>query len=244
MLAILALLGAVFTGRIFPVEAAATGALLLTASALFFHSLNWAQWKQLLGDTLVLTGSLMALLVGATIFSLVFRLFGTDRWIATIMTESTLPHLLAAALALALVGLCSWVLDAFEMIFVVIPIVAPPLIVMLGDAQQTAVLLLLVLQLGFLIPPLGYAVMIARSQLGHNQRMSSLLKALAPFILVQIMAIVGMLWFPAVAHLLDPAAPTEAPESEQEIERQMREMAAPANEGETSPELPGTPQKP
>ena len=54
-----------------------------------------------------------------------------------------------AALVLTLVALCAWVLDAFEMIFVIIPIMAPPLIILLGDAQQAAVLLLLVLRLSF-----------------------------------------------------------------------------------------------
>jgi TRAP-type mannitol/chloroaromatic compound transport system permease large subunit len=58
------------------------------------------------------------------------------------------------------------VLDAFEMIFVIVPVVAPLMILRLGDAQQVAVLLLLVLQLRFLVPPLGYAVMMARSQRG------------------------------------------------------------------------------
>lgn len=65
------------------------------------------------------------------------------------MLASPWSPLLTAALVLLLVALCVWVLDAFEMIFVVIPIVAPLLVVQLGDAQQAAVLLLLVLQLSF-----------------------------------------------------------------------------------------------
>ncbi len=152
---IVALLGSVFAGKLYAVEAAATGCVLLVSGALVSRSLQWAQWRLVLSDTLALSGALFALLVGATTFSLIFRLLGSDRWIAELLLNSAWSPRTTAALVLLAVALCAWVLDAFEMIFVVIPIVAPPLIAMLGDAQQTAVLLLLVLQLSFLIPPHG-----------------------------------------------------------------------------------------
>lgn len=152
---IVLLLAGVFSGRLFAVEAAATGAVLLVAGSLAGRSLSLAAWKAVCAESLQMTGALFALLVGASTFSLIFRLFGTDRWINALLLGSTLPPMVTAALILLMVGLCAWVLDAFEMIFVVIPLVAPVLIARLGDAQQAAVLLLLMLQLSFLVPPMG-----------------------------------------------------------------------------------------
>ena len=228
VLAIVSLLAAVFTGKMFAVEAAATGGSLLLMGALVTRSLTGAQWASVLTDTLALTGALFALLVGASTFSLIFRLLGTDRWIAELLLSSTLAPLWTAWLVLLAVALCAWVLDAFEMIFVVIPIVAPPLIFMLGDAQQAAVLLLLVLQLSFLIPPMGYAVLIARARSGLQAvATGTLIKALLPYILVQCAVTAVVFVLPWTVHQLDAPSSTAAdtqPMSEQELERRMQEM--------------------
>ncbi len=229
VLTIVLLLTAVFAGKMFAVEAAATGGTLLLMAALLTRSLSGSEWLEVLGDTLALTGALFALLVGSSTFSLIFRLLGTDRWISDILVHSELPRLWTAILVLLAVALCAWVLDAFEMIFVVVPIVAPPLVFMLGDAQQTAVLLLLVLQLSFLIPPMGYAVLIARSRSGlQSVGTGALLKALWPFILAQCAVTTLVFLAPSTVHLLDApvvAASQTEPLSDQEIEDQMREMA-------------------
>ena len=229
VLTIVALLGSVFAGKLYAVEAAATGCMLLLIGALATRALSVVQWRLVLGDTLALTGALFALLVGATTFSLIFRLMGTDRWIAELLLNSALSPRMTAALVLLAVALCAWVLDAFEMIFVVIPIVAPPLIAMLGDAQQAAVLLLLVLQLSFLIPPMGYAVLIARARAGLGAvAIGALLRALLPFVAVQCVVTVLVFVAPWTVHRLDavitPAAQS-SPLSEQDLDQQMRDMA-------------------
>jgi TRAP-type mannitol/chloroaromatic compound transport system permease large subunit len=241
--AILLLLGGVFTGQLFAVEAAATGGMLLVAATLATRALPWAAWREVLHDTLTLSGALFALLVGATTFSLVFRLWGTDLWITDLVQASPLPAHATAALVLLAVALCAWVLDAFEMIFVVIPIVAPALVLKLGDAQQTAVLLLLVLQLSFLIPPMGYAVLMARARAGFAAvPMAVLVRALAPYVLLQALVIAAVFAWPASVHLLDPPQPAGqqgAPLSEQDIIRQMEQMA-PRDEGDNN--APATPK--
>jgi len=240
--ATLLLLGGVFIGRVFAVEAAATGAIALVCTAVVTRSLTRAQWQAVLMDTMNLSGALLALLVGASTFSLVFRLWGTDMWITQTMQASTLPPVATAAAVLLLVALCAWVLDAFEMIFVIIPIVAPPLIILLGDAQQTAVLLLLVLQLSFLIPPMGYAVMMARTRSGLvHATLWRTLRALLPFIAVQCAVTAGVFLAPWTVHVLDAPAPTateEAAPSGQELDQLMRDMAdqGDAVDGKKAPE--------
>lgn len=240
-LSILFLLGGVFVGRLFAVEAAAAGGCMLAFGAAVTRSLDAKQWRSVLEDTFALSGALFALLVGATTFSLVFRLFGTDRWLADIVLASPFPPGVTAALVLLLVALCACALDAFEMIFVVIPIVAPLLIVQLGDAQQVAVLLLFVLQLSFLLPPLGYAVLMTRARAGLGRVDNpTLLKALAPFLAVQLAAGALVFAWPRITHLLDepaPAAnaPAAAPMSDADIVKQMEEMARQPDDGASAP---------
>lgn len=237
ILIIVLLLAGVFTGKLFAVEAAATGGCLLMLATLVRRSLSCSAWREVLYDTLTLTGALFALLVGATTFSLVFRAFGTDRWLSDFVLQSTLSPQLTALCVLLFIALCAWVLDAFEMIFVVIPIVAPAFIAKLGDAQQAAVLLLLVLQTSFLIPPMGYAFLMVRSRGGFSQApTSAIVKSLLPFILVQVTLTVCVFALPAIVHLLDApktAVSSESAKSEADIVEQMRKMSgAPALDGE------------
>ena len=245
---IVALLAAVFTGRLFAVEAAATAACLLVAWTVASRRLDRAQWHTVLFDTLALSGALFALLVGATTFSLVLRLFATDRWLAEMILASPLSPLATAACVLLAVALCACVLDAFEMIFVVVPIVAPLLVLELGDARQAAVLLLLVLQMSFLLPPMGYAVVMARSASRVPPvRTQALVRALAPFVGVQLAVIALVFAAPRMVHVLDEGntalnnttpgaiAPTDA-----DVTRQMEEMARPA-EPETEAAEPPQP---
>jgi TRAP-type mannitol/chloroaromatic compound transport system permease large subunit len=238
---ILFLLGGVFLGKLFAVEAAAAGGCVLATGALVARALDRAQWRWVFEETFALSGALFALLVGATTFSLVFRIFGTDVWMAQTVLASPFPPAVTAALVLLLVALCACALDAFEMIFVVVPIVAPLLIVQLGDAQQVAVLLLFVLQLGFLVPPLGYAVLMTRARAGLGRvGNATLLKALAPFLAAQLAVGVAVFAWPRITHLLDedaaaPATQTPAP-SDADIVRQMEEMARQPDDAASAPQ--------
>jgi TRAP-type mannitol/chloroaromatic compound transport system permease large subunit len=126
-LTIVALLGCVFTGKLLAVEAAATACLLLVLAALLTRALSPMVWKDVLEQTLVFSGALMAMLIGATVFCLVFRLWGTNHWLADQLLQSSWSPWQRALLVLGIVALCAWVLDAFEMIFVIVPIVAPPM---------------------------------------------------------------------------------------------------------------------
>jgi TRAP-type mannitol/chloroaromatic compound transport system permease large subunit len=244
ILGVLVLLAGVFTGRMLAVEAAATGGCLLALLAAASRALDAAARWAVLEDTLALSGALFALLVGATTFTLVFSLFGTGPWLA----QTALAAHASPLLLLALVAACAWILDAFELIFVIVPVVAPVLVLQLGDAQQAAVLLLLVLQAGFLLPPLGYAVLMARSAAGSPVLpRGALLRAVAPYLAVQLLVGGVVFAFPAVVHQLDgPAAAVPAEkESEEDLKGRMRDMGPPsaAEDGPTQ-DVPAAPARP
>lgn len=237
---VLLLLAGVFSGRMLAVEAAATGGCLLAVLAVATRALDLGSWGEVLLDTLALSGALFALLVGATTFSLVFGLFGTGAWLAQVTTG--VPG--SALLLLAAVAACAWILDAFEMIFVIVPVVAPLLVLQLADAQQVAVLLLMVLQAGFLLPPFGYAVLMTRSHAGLPPvATGTLLRAIAPYLAAQLVVGGAVFLFPSLVHQLDAAAapaPATARESEDDLVRRMRDMGpSPSPEDGPTMEPPG-----
>ena len=224
-LAIVGLLGSVAAGRLYAVEAAATGAVALFAWALISRRLDRATLRAVLADAITLTGLLMALLVAATSFSLVLRAFGTDALVAEgLQALAPRPALLAGAVLLIFVG-CSFVLDAFEMIFLVVPLVMPPVLVSVPDAAWVAAITLLVLQAGFLLPPIGYAVVMSRRLLAGPPALADLARSLAPHLLAQALVVAALVAWPSLAHWGDDAARATPVLSDQDIERLMDEAS-------------------
>ena len=111
---------------------------------------------------------------------------------------------------LGAIGLSAFVLDAFEIIFVIVPIVIPPLLIRVADARWVAVLVLLTLQTSFLLPPFGYALMMVRGTLRYAGSLGALTRALFPFLLAQWLALATVLLFPQLAHLGEKASDRNA----------------------------------
>lgn len=205
---ILGLLGAVAIGYLYAVEAAATGAFALFLFGISTRTLTLDVLRQTLADTMATTGALFALLVAATTFTLVFRGFESDRLLAALVDDVPGGPTGAMIAVLALLGLCAFALDAFEIIFVVIPLVMPPLLVRVPDAIWVSTLTLLALQTSFLLPPMGYAIMMARGMAPHPPPALALARALAPFLLAQLCVMALVVAVPRLAHL--GAAPEAA----------------------------------
>jgi tripartite ATP-independent transporter DctM subunit len=195
---VLTLLVLVATGRLYAVEAAATGGMTLLLFGIVTGSLNRLVLGEVLRDALALSGALFALLIGATTFTLLVRTFGTDRWVTEIFTSLGGGQWLPLALGLGTLAIAALVLDAFEIIFVVIPIVMPPLLMRVPDATWVAVLALLVLQMSFLLPPLGYALLMVRGYVRQPLPTRLLARALLPYLLAQLVVLLLVLVFPAL----------------------------------------------
>jgi len=227
------LLIAVTLGYLYAVEAAAAGGVVLILFGLATHTLTRSVLREVLRDTMAVTGALFALLVGATVFTLILRAYGTDRWVADALVH--LPGGAPATLAvvLASLALCALVLDAFEMIFVVIPIVMPPLLTQIGDATWVAVLTLLILQASFLTPPFGYAVLMVRNSVRRALSARGLARALAPYLAAQLAVLALTLAWPALVwhrnpsdlRSATPAASTSEDEQRRALERQLEQNA-------------------
>lgn len=199
---IVGLLGGVAAGYLYAVEAAAAGAVALALFGVGTQTLSAAVLAAALRDTMAVTGALFALLVAATTFTLVFRAFETDRVLADLITAMPGGAGASVVAVLLLIGISAFVLDAFEIIFVIIPLVMPPLLTRVPDAVWVAVLTLLALQASFLIPPFGYAVMMARTTMTQAVQTGALTRSLLPFLSMQILVLALTVLFPGITHLL------------------------------------------
>jgi TRAP-type mannitol/chloroaromatic compound transport system permease large subunit len=234
ILALLLLLGGVTTGYIYAVEGAATGAFILLLAGLLSGHLRGSVIAAALTEVMAITGALFALLIGATSLTLVLRLLGTDHlindWVVGLPGNETT----VALIVLGVIALSAFVLDAFEIIFVVVPIVAPPLLIRVADARWIAVLVLLTLQMSFLLPPFGYALMMVRGTLKEAVPFGALVRALAPFLLAQWLVLATVLAVPQLVHIGEKPGEglRSVPLSPQDIDRRFREMVPPPAEAE------------
>jgi tripartite ATP-independent transporter DctM subunit len=230
LLAILTLLGGVAAGYFYAVEAAAMGGFALLIAGLVTRRLPLPVLNELLRDALAVTGALFFLLIAATTLTLVLRVLGTDqlvaRWIAAI------PGGIFAVVAVILgaIWLSALVLDAFEIIFVVVPIVIPPLLIRVDDAVWVAVLVLLIVQASFLDPLIGYALMMTRAVLKESLEFLALLRSLLPFLLAQWALLLAVLLLPQLVHVGQSAVDRSRKPpnmSTEEVERRIQQMLAP-----------------
>jgi len=223
---LLVLLGGVAAGYFYAVEAAAMGAFVLFAAGLITGRLHGAALREVLSAAMAITGALFALLIAATTLTLVLRMFGTDRLVNAWVVGLPGSEIVVMAIVLGIIGLSAFVLDAFEIIFVIVPIVVPPMLIRVADARWAAVLVLLTLQTSFLLPPFGYALMMVRGTLQYRDTLGRLTRALMPFLLAQWLVLATVLFFPQLVHLGEKAADrTRAPAvSAEELNRRLRDM--------------------
>jgi tripartite ATP-independent transporter DctM subunit len=204
-LLIVAVLGSVLGGIATPTEAAsvgAVGAILLAARKARLRDLM----LPVVQKTTQITSMIFLILIGATLFSLVFRALGGDR-----MVENSLTHLPggvggAVLATMAAVFLLGFVMDAFEIIFVVVPIVAPALLAMPGvDPIWLGVLIAVNLQTSYMHPPLGTTLFYLRGVAPPEITTGHIYVGIIPFVVIQLFAL-AVLWFvPGLATALPHA---------------------------------------
>ncbi len=205
LILIAAVLGSILFGVATPTEAASVGAVGATLLAARKAKLGEVM-RPVVEKTTQITAMIFLILIGATVFSLVFRALGGD-----VMVHQALDNLpggvagalLAVMLAIFLLG---FVMDAFEIIFVVVPIVAPALLKMPGvDPVWLGILMAVNLQTSYMHPPLGPTLFYLRGVAPPEITTRHIYVGIIPFVVIQLVALV-VLWFvPALATALPHA---------------------------------------
>ena len=199
LLLILVVLGSILFGAATPTEAAgigATGALLL---ALAKGQMNRQRMREVVVNTMEVTAMVFMILIGAAVFSLVFRGFGGEELIHEFF--HSLPGGVAAAtlVVMLVIFLLGFILDFIEITFVVVPIVGPILLAMGVDPIWLGIMLAMNLQTSFLTPPFGFALFYLRGVAPESLPTSAIYRGVVPFILIQILAMVALWYWPAMA---------------------------------------------
>jgi len=205
VLLILAVLGSILGGVATPTEAAsvgAVGAILLAAGKAGLRGIM----MPVVEKTTQITAMIFLILIGATLFSLVFRALGGDDMVHRALAN--LPGgvngaVLAVMLAMFLLG---FVMDAFEIIFVVVPIVAPALLTMPGvDPVWLGIMMAMNLQTSYMHPPLGPTLFYLRGVAPPEITTRHIYVGIIPFVLIQLFALVVLWSVPGLATMLPHA---------------------------------------
>jgi tripartite ATP-independent transporter DctM subunit len=198
LLLIVAVLGSILKGIATPTEAAAVGAVGAMLLALVAGQLNLATLKDVVYRTTRITAMVFMILVGASLFSLVFRGFGGDELISEFLTGLPGGAVTAMVLVMLVMFLLGFVLDFIEITFVVVPIVGPVLMAMGLDPLWLGVMIALNLQTSFLTPPFGFSLFYLRGVCPDTVKTSAIYRGVIPFIAIQIAVLVLLALWPAL----------------------------------------------
>jgi len=196
---IVLVLGSILFGVATPTESASVGAVGASIIALMKGELNYKNLKETALGTVKLSSFVFVILIGASMFSLVFRGFGGDEMIEHFL--GGLPGGLYGALIVVMlvIFLLGFFLDYIEIIFVIVPLVGPILIANGADPLWLGILISLNLQTSFLTPPFGFSLFFLRGVAPDEIQTRNMYKGVIPFIGIQILAIFLVGFFPEIA---------------------------------------------
>jgi tripartite ATP-independent transporter DctM subunit len=191
---IVAVLGSIIAGFATPTEAAAVGAAGALLLALLRRALDLPRLREVMRGTVRLSSMVFIILLGASVFSLVFRGFGGDLLIHELLSSlpgGPLGALFVVMLAMFLLG---FIIDFIEITYIVVPVVAPVLLAMGMDPVWLGVMIAINLQTSFLTPPFGFALFYLRGVAPPGLRTADIYRGALPFIVLQL-AMLVVLWF-------------------------------------------------
>jgi tripartite ATP-independent transporter DctM subunit len=196
---ILAVLGSIIGGLATPTEAASVGAVGALLLALIRRGLNWQRLCEIMQSTIRISSMVFLILIGASLFSLVFRGYGGDQFVQEVLTS--LPGGVVGAMisVMALMFLLGFVLDFIEITFVVVPIVGPILLAMGVDPVWLGIMIAINLQTSFLTPPFGFALFYLRGVAPDSLSTGDIYRGVIPFVAIQIIALGMVALWPALA---------------------------------------------
>jgi tripartite ATP-independent transporter DctM subunit len=195
---ILAVLGSILGGIATPTEASSVGAVGAMVLALLRGRLSFKIIRETVFATASITSMVFVILFGASVFSVVFRLMGGETLVHEVLTTLPGGRLMALALVMAIMFLLGFILDTFEIIFIVIPITAPVLLAMDVDPVWLGVVVGVNLQTSFLTPPFGFALFYLRGVAPAGMPSMEIYKGVLPFVLLQVLAIAILFLFPEI----------------------------------------------
>jgi len=208
LLLIVAVLGSILNGNATPTEAAAIGALGATILTVIQGKLNLQKLQEVMRETTHLTCMVFIILLGATTFTFVFREMGGDTYLINLIESSNLSPLVFLVLVMLVVFVAGFFIDFIEIIFIIVPVVAP--IFAAYDATAfspiftssnmlliwVGILLAMNLQTSFLSPPFGFSLFYLKGVAPPSVTTGHLYRGIIPFVLIQLIFLFLIIFWP------------------------------------------------
>jgi len=186
LLLIIAVLGSILSGAATPTEAAGVGGMGAMLLAMAKRQFSLTIFRDVVIATAKVTAMVYMILVGAAIFSLVFRGFGGDIVVEEFFTDMAGGVVMATIIVMLVVFLLGFILDFIEITYMVVPIVGPVLLAMGLDPVWLGVMLAVNLQTSFLTPPFGFSLFYLRGVAPESIKTTQIYKGVIPFIIIQL----------------------------------------------------------
>ena len=198
LLLIFLVLGTIFLGWATPTEGGAMGASGALLLALLKRRLSWDLLKQAMDSTTRLSSFVIFILIGSTVFSLVFRGMNGDLWVEHLLTAlpgGALGFLIVVNL---LIFVLAFFLDFFEIAFIIVPLLAPVAQKLGIDLVWLGVLIGINMQTSFMHPPFGFALFYLRSVAPKTIKTSDIYRGAIPFVIIQLVMVALVIAFPRI----------------------------------------------
>jgi tripartite ATP-independent transporter DctM subunit len=195
---IFAVLGSIFFGLATPTEASGVGAFGATLLAALNRRLTWAVLKEVGMKTTLTTAFIFGIFLGATMFAVVMRQLGGDAFISQAL--QALPFG-PGGIVLSILGiafLAGFFLDWLEISLIMLPLVAPVVVGLGFDEIWFIVLFAVTLQTSFLTPPVGFSLFYLKGVAPPEVTIIDIYKGIIPFVLLQIIAVLMVFFFPQI----------------------------------------------
>jgi len=193
---ILAVLGSIIGGFATPTEAAAVGAVGALVLAIIRRELTYARLREISRNTARISSMVFLILIGASVFSLVFRGYGGDDLVREFLLDMPGGRIGAIIIVMLVMFLLGFVLDFIEITFVVVPIVGPVLLTMGFDPVWLGIMIAINLQTSFLTPPFGFALFYLRGVAPPEVETSAMYRGVMPFVALQLLMLVLLAVWP------------------------------------------------
>jgi len=196
LLLIILVLGSIIAGIATPTEASAIGAAGALLIVLINGKLSLGFIKETSQKTAIVSTMIFTILIGASIFSLIFRGVGGDGLIDLVFGSLPGGPYTALIFVLIFVFLLGFILDFIEICYVIVPLVAPPLLMMGFDPVWLAILIAINLQTSFLTPPFGFSLFYLRGVADESIQTLEIYRGVIPFIFIQLLVLITVLFLP------------------------------------------------
>jgi len=198
-------LGSILLGIATPTEAAGVGAFGAVLLAISKSSLTRKNLTEAVETTTEITAMVFMILLGSSIFSLVFRGFGGDDLITSIFAELPGGAFGAVLVVMVIIFLLGFILDFIQITLVVVPIVGPALLMLGVDPIWLGIMIAINLQTSFLTPPFGFALFYLLGVAPDSLATKDIYRGVIPFILIQLGVLIALAIFPELVTALPEA---------------------------------------